>query len=361
MPIEERNFRSILGEITAIILLVPFQTALFSAFVLNLARYAVESPGVLLFPESAPILITWGVLPIVYCIAASLYLHPKRIVSPIYAQIATTSAFSLMIIYAAFSTTNPTLTAIANLATNLSLLMITTIVIGMAQFFVVRWWVALNFDGMYRESFWSNGNFNIVMDILGDGFCTSWHVHKQKYNPESKSPMWIMRHRVDDAGNHVILAIGHLGDDENKCAIALTAFRQNNYAIFPSSQATQRLISMRNDIDERLGSKDVLLSLVPLTILDDPVSKVVKKLGEAPTVSRIEITRRILRQIPRSYKYAFIFTAIVLAIVTLVYMEKPFDFGTYIGIVVATVFSMVAEIGIPLRDELRSHKIEELD
>lgn len=361
MSTEGRNLRSILGEIISIILLVPFQTLLFSAFVLNLASSAVESWGVLLFPENIPVLILWGILPIVYCVAASLYLRPKRIVSPIYAQIATTSAFSLMIIYAGFSITIPTLSAVANLTINLSLLMMTTIVVGIGQFFVVRWLVALNFDGMYRESFLVNGDFNTVMDILGDDFCTSWHVHKQKYNSELKNPMWIMRHRVDDAGNRVILAIGHLGDDENKCAIALTAFRQSNYAIFPSSQATQRLISMRNDIDERLGSKDVLLSLMPLTTLDDPVSKIVKKLGEAPTISRIEITRRILRQIPRSYKYAFIFTASVLAIVTLVYAAKPFDFGTYIGIVVATVFTMIAEIGIPLRDELRTHKIEELD
>jgi len=346
----------------ATVLLIPFQLLLL---------FSSEAVLVLSFIDITPlILFLFGyfVMTIVYCSIASLVFHPKRIVSPVNIQVGTAVTFSIIqtyIQYSAVQAIKPmsayeTLTFIGNQAGNFLLVTLILIVIGITQLSIVKWVIGLNFDGIDRASFSINGKVKDIIKILDTEFLTVHGFNRRKDNPRAKNPIWVLK-RWDVNGNFVILTIGTHMEDEDKTILASTAFRRSDYGISKNNIASAMRDSIINDIKVRLEASTLKLIVTKIEGVDDFVSLKAYSHSLAPTLSKIEIAEKFFREIPRHHLYSIIITFVALFAVVVAFVMHLLDTNTFIGVFVAIILALIAELGIAVREEMSRKEIEEID
>lgn len=305
------------------------------------------------------------ILTIVYCIILSLAFHPKRIVSPINVQVGTATVLSAFLIYSQtanmrITSTIQALELFESLALATIILTFFLVAVGVFQFLVVKWVVALNFDSVDRMSFLVDGKTEEIMKILGDEFVDVWEFSRRKDNPRAKKPIWVLKCR-DPYGNSIILTLGSYSGDEKKCVLATVAYHKGLYSISESKTSSGMRVSIINDVRERLRQSDLKLSLAQMDGVDDPVSSKAYSHALASTLPKTEITKEFFRNIPRYYLYGIIATSIALLSMSAAFALHLLDSGTYVGGVIVLVVALLAELGVSLREELSRQEIEELD
>ena len=356
-----RKEQSTVALFFATILLIPFQFMLFATALTETAISTVLTERQVVFPDTIPLIITYLLLPIVYCIVVSQLFHPKRLVSPINIQIGTITVFSIVIIYLALN--NPLLISpqgFENLFTSVFFLDVFMGMIGFIQFIIVRWVIGLNFDSIERVSYSVNGSVRDILAILGNDFLIAHDFSRKKDKQNVENPIWVLKCR-DPYGNSVILTIGKHNSDNDKTIIASTSYRTSLYGISKSQAATAMRTSIINDAEMRLNRSKLKLTLTPIENVDDRVSTNAYVHSLAATRSKTEITVEFLRNIPRYYLYAIIITIIAFVGVTIAFASNLMDSNGFVGALVVIVVALIIEIGVPLRDEIVHQKIEEID
>jgi hypothetical protein len=357
---EGKDYSSV-GLFFATIVLVPFQVLLFATVIVE-NLFPLQSSVMILFPDNRLILAAYILMPIIYCTIASLLFHPKRIVSPLNVQIGTIVVFMSIMIYNALSAVpmpNAS-TFIGNLIGSLLFVSVISIAVGLIQLKFVRWVIGLNLDSMDRATFLINGKPKDMLKILGDDFLSGSGLSRRKDDPKAQKPIWILKWS-DTYGNLVIFAISSQTDHDDKSILATIAFKTGQYGVSKSKRASDRRDSIINDIAARLMKSDPTLSITPVDRLDDPVSLVAQDHALVPTLSKIEITEKFFRRIPRYHLYIIAILLVALATIAVAYAMNLLDLGAFVGIVIVIVLGLLLDLGSSIREELSRKTIEELD
>jgi hypothetical protein len=360
-----RKSQTTISMFFATILIIPFQVLILGYAVIQ--SIDIETAKIV-FPQSVYLyLIGYSVLTVIYCIVVSLLFNPKRLVSPINVQIGSAITISILIIAyeLRFIESYSAAQAFAQffaIAFIVGMSVFFLVALGYFQYFVVRWVVALNFDSVDRLSFSINAKTEEVMSALGDEFVDVWEFSRKRDNPKiktKKSIIWILRCR-DTYGNRVILTVGSDSSDDNKSILGTVAFHTTLYSIETSKSAIAMRTSILNDVRERLRKSNSEITLKQLDSTDDHVSFKAYSHALSITCPKTEVTKELLRRIPRYYVYGIAITCISLVLITGTYAFRILDLSTYVGAALVLVIALIAEFGVPLHEELKQ-EVEELD
>jgi hypothetical protein len=359
-----KKSQSTLSIFFATILVIPFQVLILGyALIQSLDVVTAQvSFGVDVYAYFAGYIA----LTVIYCIILSLSFNPKRIVSPINVQIGSSVVLSILLIaYEIRNSVANTLAEALNLLTALgiviSFLVFFLVALGFFQFFFVRWVVALNFESVDRLSYSINAKTEEVMSIMDDEFIDVWGFSRRKDNPKvKKNPIWILKCR-DPYGNRVVLSVGSNSANDATSLLGTVAYQTTLYTVQSSKSALGMRTSIINDIKERLRKANAQFALTELATIDDTVSFKAYSHALASTCPKTEVTKEFFKKIPRYYLYGIIITVLAITFITGAFILGRLDVNTYIGAIIVPVIALIAELGVSLREELKSEEIEELD
>ena len=338
----------------ATIFIIPFQTYLLIPFSIE-SLNALQTHPLNLFQNNLILFIEFFSLPIIYCIIISLLFQPKRLVSPINIQIGSFALFSIFVINSYLDSTQKNY---ENLFIVMSLIAIYIMTIGFIQFFIVRWVIGLNYNDSDRRAFTINGSPKEIVHILGKNFKFSRNFKAEK--KEGDNPIWIFT-CFDNLRNTVIVAFGSFQNNKNKCVLAIVAYRKTMSWISKSQIATNMSVSIKNDIEYRLKEANKKYIIFPLKKVDDFVSSEAFCKIELETMTKFEVIIDFFRKIPTNFRRAIYITSFISIILTIALSFGKIDFNNYINVIVPVLIALIIEIGIPLKDVLKTKKIDEFD
>jgi hypothetical protein len=230
------------------------------------------------------------------------------------------------------------------------------VVIGAAQWLVVRWVIRVNYEDSDRLSFIVNMPTKEILNKLGSSFLDDWNFSRQR----DLSEFWQLA-RNDGNDRCLVLELGPHPKEEKKSILATVAYEFQHDWIVKSDVASNIREIIIQDVEKRLS----LQFSGNHADLDDPVSRLAVGNVKDLARSRIEVTWGFLRKIDRFYKTIIALTVILLVGLSVIY----FDFNNYVNIssdvyaevIIALVISLFVEIGFPLREELSKKKRDELE
>jgi hypothetical protein len=343
-----------IGIIFATIIIIPVET--FLLFPVTAQTFSSLSEDYSkIFPPGSYILTAYLMIPIIYCIFATLFFKPKRLISPLNVQIGTYILYSALIIYNTFSLNmNPEF--YTDLVLGLVFVGFVILGIGMFQFFVVRWVVGLNYDSSDRITYHVNMKPQDVANILGKNFKRTWKFTYRKEESENEKPAWYLKIK-DTFSNYVLVGIGSMVEEPEKCIIATVAFQSDRIVwVQKSKTATEERESIINDIIGRLKKVNPQVTLEKINETSDEISVMTFAYVDSITRSKIGIFRDIFRIIPRNFKIAIGITITTLIVLSAACYFGFIDSNTYVGVMIPTLLALIFEFGIPLKDEFKKKK-----
>jgi hypothetical protein len=349
----QRSFSSIALFVTTLFLI-----AVESIFFLPSISTLAQGFFTLFLPTDVGSFALWMIIPIVYCSIVSILLQPKKLLNPIYIQVGTAS-FVILIAIVKITTVNILAIDLQSIGALFLLFTVSAllfVMIGMIQWLIVSWVIAMNYEDSDRVSFIVNMETKEILHKLGSSFLDTWNFNRQCDMGE----IWRLD-RSDGNWHHLLLEIGPHPKEDKKSILATVAYEIHNDWIIKSDIAKYQRTIIVEDIEKRLGlnfSKNQ-------TDLDDPVSRLansnVKDLGR----SKIEVTWGFLRNISRFYQITLSLTIILLVVLSVIYFQFSttvhMSSGTYLEAAIALIICLFVEIGFPLREELSKKKREELE
>lgn len=351
-----KNSQTTLTLIVATIILIPIEVVLFYAGVLVSINQTASNATFVLTDYGVWYLSGFAVLPILYCIAASLFFSPKRIVSPLNIQIFAWMTFAAIEFLHMYNTLYigyyiPTTSMINTMFSQwvfvAFILCFVFIFAGFVQLFIVRLVVGPNLIGVSRKTYFINANFKIVDDVIGK---------VEDYRRKEESDGYLVYKMPIGFVDSVLMVIGSDANDKNQSILATVAYTSGIY----SYQQTDASGAIRDktvfEIEGRLRHVDS-----PAIIkeskdeLCDPISMIAYDLAIKPTRTPFKRTEKLVSQIPYFYKAVMVVTFILILIVQFAFFTPyiHIDTNTWISTTILLVFAFLAEAVIPLRDEIQ--------
>jgi len=339
---------SAVGLIAATLLIMSMQiVALMPLIAMPLE--SLMNANQILLPVNIPYFVAYFTIPLFYYIGVSLLFSPKRIVSPLYVQIGTTSIISMMLAYKVATTISPTVTLIQNLVQTIAFWALLSGEIGVIQLWLARWVIGLSLDSIDRVSFLIEGmSPEQLVAVLGDSFINTYYFGK----PSQKEKVWIISRQDRRSKCSMIIAVGEQAGNPNNAIIATVAFQRGTYAIRKTKRASDIRDEIVNNIRGKLANSNPKIAVTPIPIeqLNDEASSVAYIQAQDITVSKLGVMAEKAKIIPPYYKVLIVFT--LLAMIGLSFAQL-LNYGSYIELIIALIIALGLEIGIPLREELR--------
>ncbi len=340
----------------ATIVIVPLQAWILLPVTIQ-SFTALEKIPINYFPSSSITFPAYFLLTIIYCILASLFFRPKRIISPINIQAITVVVFSFLMIYNSFQI-SMTSQVFVNIFISLIFVAMTVILIGIVQLLIVRWVTGLNDDGTDKISYLVNEKLkDVLKNIGGKNYLSSRDFNILRDGGIIDNKILSLRCR-DNVNNFVIVSFGSLLEDNNKTIIATVAYHSDLTWVSKSKKASIQRDSIINDIKERLEKNNNNIVFTKLETIDDLISRNAYSFIELITYSKITIIRGFFRRISRIFKFIIGITLFMFVSLTIAWYNAFIDNNTYIGIVATTVIALIIEIGITLKDEVSGKKTD---
>jgi uncharacterized membrane protein len=309
--------------------------------------------SVVLYPTNIPYIVAYFTIPLVFYICASLLLNPKRIISPLYAQIGTIAIITMMLAYRVatepISTLNEMLTLIQSLVSTIVFWAMLLGEGGFVQLLVVRKVVGLSFDSVDRVSFLIEGKSpKDVIVLLGNSFINTYHFDK----PFQRGTVWVIRRFDNRTKSSLIIAIGEQIGNSKNCIIATVAYHKGMYVINKSKASSDIRDEFFSNIKGKLLAIDPNIKVirVPDEGLNDDTSTIAYVEARDVTISKLGIISEKARDIPLYYRV--LIGGTLIALIGLV-LAQLLNYGSFIELIAVVLIALGLEIGLPLRDELR--------
>jgi|SRR5208337_1058821 len=316
-----------------------------------------------LWATDANAALLWFIVPVIFCSTASLlaFRDRKRIVSPIYVQIAAfaASVFLIVGILVAVPFANqyaPTLPVSWVIWAEFSLswlgtLIVVLIVAGL-QLIVVRWFVGLEMpEALDRITYSIPHPFDLVMDAIDDTFLDSYELTVVR-DDERLHLLVLNRMSVSDfgQGRYVVLAFGPNPNAENTTLLATVAFERTFYELHPSRLARAMRDTMVGELERRINEHQVLLNVG----IDNAISDVAYLAALEPAHSRLKRLSLAFRDVPPSFRTMIMVTIFFMLAVFVFYLTgfEGFNFSAFIETFAIALFALTVEIGVALREEI---------
>jgi hypothetical protein len=343
---------STLGLITSTLLIISFQAvALIPLLLIPLEPLMTQS--LVIYPTNMAYIVAYFAIPLIFYIGASLLLNPKRIISPLYAQIGTIAIITIILTFRASTTsihTSDQMSALVqSLFQTISFWAMLLVEGGVIQLLFVRWVIRLSFDSIDRESYFVEGKSpQEVVSLLGKSFLNAHHFEK----PRQQGSVWITKRFDPRSKSSLIIAIGEQVGAPKNCIIATIAFRRGMYVIKRDKAASDIRDEMFDNIKGKLLTVDPNVRLIKLSdeTLNDDASSVAYEEARDVTISRLGAISEKARDIPLYYKV--LIGGTLIALVALV-LAQLIGYGNFTELIATVIIALVLEIGLPLRDELR--------
>lgn len=307
-------------------------------------------------PEFAPL---YAFLPLdvivmlLYCWATSLAFQPKRIVNPLYIQIATAGTLTIVLSVATIHVYLTFETFIAFLIGSIATFVIALILLGIfgiLQLFVVRWLVGLvgTINDLDRKTFLIDADFQTISGILlSDSFLHSWNLEKKKISAElleiytSYSAFWQIK-----------LILGKSIDEPNKSILATTACEKRFYTIFNSPEVSDS----RNDMIRRIESIIGKEKIRPTDFTNTP-SSIALTSSLNVTKSKTIVRKAELGEVPSFYRNILILMGIITVVVSVLFGFGIIPLDFFATAIIMIIIALVIELAPRLREIMDAQKV----
>ena len=341
---------SALGFIVATFLIMGLQVAALIPLT-SLPLEFLMTESVIIYPTNIPYLVAYFTIPLFFYIGVSLLLNPKRIISPLLAQIGTIALVTIILAFKAsmisISTSDQMMVLIQSLASTISFWAMLLVEAGVIQLLFVRWVVGLSFDNVDRESYLVEGKSpQDVIVYFGKIFLATHHFEK----PRQQSSVWITKRFDTRSKSSLVIAIGEQVGNPKNSIIATVAFRRGMYVI--KKDETSSAIR-----DEIIRGKllEIDPSRKPIKVssenLNDDASIIAFEEARDITISKLGTISEKTRDIPLFFK--ILISGTLLAIIALTLLQL-LGYGYFTELIATLIIALVLEIGLPLRDELQN-------
>ncbi len=344
---------SVTGYLVATLIIISIQVLALFPLLIYPFNLFTDSQGTV-FISNIPYLVAYAMIPIFYYITVSLLLNPKRIVSPVWGQTGTIAVLTVLLVYK-WSTTNILPTNSIELSTlwqNLTQTIFTwgfvLLEIGLVQLLIVREVVRLSFDGVDKKSYLVNKAPPEIIALISKGFLATHHFEK----PRKQGSVWITKRYDTKTKSALILAIGE-ANSANQTVIATIAYRKDFYVIKKSPSSSDIRDEIMENIKGKIlvADKSVLITDIPINELHDDPSTVAFEEARDITISRLGTISEKVHDIPLYFKVMMVLTTIGIVGLALAQLA---NIGSYTELIITLIVALGLEIGLPLREELRS-------
>lgn len=293
------------------------------------------------------------IFPIAYSVVSSLFFEVRRIVSPLYIQLGTVAVGSILILDGVFrslylpvaSPFFPTL--VIGYSFTVPISVIYMFLVGFIQTWVARWVVGSNFDGLAQVSYSVNLNSGRITDLLDKSIRIPLNlVRKDATNG-------VLLYEMSKGNNIAMLVLGADPVDHSKSIISIVMFKRGLYGIGKSDTSRDLGKVLEWALRGRLVSEE---SAADLTSLESSslASEAAHSIALRYTHSKLKIGSESWSNIPTGYKTAIALTLFVMLAITAAFIQhfEGFEFNAYLDAIVVLFVALLAEIVLPLREEL---------
>ena len=319
--------------------------------------FLVQRQSELFIPTDPLLLIGFIIFLSIYCSFASIVLRPKTMVNPVLIQ---TGTFAIVVILSVINLSIGQIVVSTQTVITLGFLIgfsaFFVITIGFIQWLIVQWMIRMSYDDSDRVSYIIDMKPKDFLHKLGDTFLDDWDFSRECDLGE----IWVLER--DENSRCLLLEVGADPNNDGKTILSTVAYEVIGSLFVKSDSAKRKRDVILSDIEKRTG---VSLKDSNKIGLDDPVSRLALINVENLTRSRIEVTWKFFRQVPRLFKIMISLTLLLLFGLSIMYFnfnqQKILSSDTFIGAIVVLVIALFIEIGLPLRDELQKRKREEIE
>jgi hypothetical protein len=342
--------KTIIGLVFVTLVIVTSLTFFFMPLI-NESIFTIQEQLFLVIPSTFLSLGLYLVLPIIFCSIASLLLHPKRVLSPIYVQIALVSVIMIMVVYRVSSSgLIVTDQSFLNLVLSYVFSLFFWGTIGWLQLKMVGWIVMSSVESMDQVTYSIDESLDSVLKCLKDDFFKVWRFREES----DKKNVKIFK-RSDDQDRFVVIAIGSESEKSAKTIIATVAFQVDSYVMRKTKRASAIRDSIINDIKGRL--KFSLKKENQDFITDDFVSSRAYIRALDLTKSKFEIIQEFWKNIPKPFRIPIYITVGLFLLISFLYSQNlGVDSNTYVTTSIALFIAVTIELGIPLIKDLVAQK-----
>jgi len=287
----------------------------------------------------------------IYCWAASLVFHPKRIINPLYIQLASVGVVTIFVLLVnahQFLSLQAFLTFLGGIVGTFLFTLFFLGIFGLFQLLIVRWLVELvgTIDDLDRKTFLVNADFQTVLGILlSESFLSAWNLEHRKRGKDlieiytSYSAPWQIR-----------LVLGP-AQESNKSILATVAFEKKFYTIFKSDKVSD----CRDDMVRRLKSI-IGVKKFRLIGFNDNVSHTALRSALSVTEPKTIIGREALGEVPSFYRNILILMGTIVAIVTGLYIFGFVPLDLFATSLIMIAIALAIELGPRLKEIMDSKK-----
>lgn len=353
-----RNTESPVALFFWTILWTPFQAALLNPVELTAMNKLINEQTFPSFPNLFSFVypqVFFGFLfaPIIYCTILSMLFKPKRLVSPLNVEIG---AFVIIGIWFFFLTGSDPFTLITVLGTLLTLGFVAVIAlpIGYIQRLIVRVLIGLDYDeeNIQQITYSCNADFETLKTVFSSTFLKAWQF-KIVRNEEQLAVIKAVLKPSLASSKNVVFALTPDSRDSNQSVLSVVVYRQTLNYVTGSVEDMELMKGFEKIIRQKLFDIKVTYDLTEDKTVGTEIQVLTKLYAKEPTKSVFGVAKEPLIGVWRTSHYYFYAIAVTIAIVfglTLAYVTRPSN--TYLDSIILAILVLIAEIGIPLRDEL---------
>jgi len=360
-----RKPESTVGLFFWTILWVPFQALLLNPVSLAAMFKLVNAQTLPAFPHLfsfvyPQVFIGYVFVPIIYCVIVSMIFKPKRLVSPLNIQIGAFVIVGSWYLFVTGSTPFTLISILVELET-LGIVAIIALPIGYIQRLIVRVVIGLDYDeeNIQQITYICNTDFEtLTQKVLSNTFLNMLQFSVIREDAEEGIYKRTEKTSFTTSTNIILAILPDNSENKRQCLLSFVSYRKT-FDDLTMRKDNEKLIHQFYEVID-----GALLKLNPEYGLTEDksgtthlVTMAAKTYATYQTKSMFEIARKPVAgvwKISHYYIYAIILTLAIIWALTLAYVGRlgSINPDTYLNSIILGIFVLVAEIGIPLREEL---------
>jgi hypothetical protein len=308
-------------------------------------------PPSYIWPTVETIMALYVLVPLAVCAFISSLFKPKRIVSMVYVQLTTVTVFGLLVLVGVSASSanlhEDYLTFAGVFGVVWAVYLLLFGILGFFETVLIKWLIGVNEGKLEPETFSVTLDFDRLRDLILKEFRNSFELRVERNELSLLVVRTVGKWRV-------VLGIGPDRADSSKSILCLVPYEYGFYEISTTNEARK----LRNDVLLNLQGRLVDKAKVTPTNDDPIVTTTTHSIAIQPTLTKYAVTKELWKKVPTGFKYALGATALAWVLITILFEEQlmlktTIEFSAYLELSVLLFLAAVAELGIPLWQELR--------
>lgn len=289
----------------------------------------------------------------IYCWAASIAFHPKRLVNPLYVQVTTAGIVTLFITLAnarQFASLQDFVGFFSGIIAVFVLAIFFLLVFGILQLVIVRWLVGLvgTIEDLDRKTFLVDADFETLSGIvLSESFLGAWNLEHRKL---SKNKNMIEVYTSYGYLWQIRLVLSPSPNEPNKSILAAVAFEKRFYTILKSPCVSDYRDDMIRRIESVIGKK-----LEP-TEFNNEASHFALRTALAVTEPKTIMSRSEFGEVPTFYRNILILMGIITVVVIGLFVVGFIGLELFATSIIMIIVALAIELGPRLKEIIDSQR-----